>query len=264
MNDLVKKPTGELQTVETSPGHVLAALLSDTKKLQEIPMETVNGLWEIAKDHEDRQAEKAYNAAKNAMESELEPVRKEARNIHTKSNYAKAEHVEKMLMPVLARHGFSRSVDQGESKTPGFLRFILTLRHVGGHKTEHWMDAPIDDIGMSGKVNKTKMHGVASTYNYCKRLLTCNVCGVQLTEDDDGNAGSGARQDSLDTIDEKQLADLTIWVESLGDPARFCKMMGIRNLAELPKSRYQEAVDRCKRREAAKADEQSGMEFPGD
>ena len=55
---------------------------------------------------------------------------------------------------------------------------------------------------MGDKVNKTKLHGMASSYTYCERHLLCKVFGVQLSDDDDGNAA--AIGPAADPITEEQ------------------------------------------------------------
>ena len=95
-----------------------------------------------------------------------------------------------MIHPILVEEGFSRSLSMDECPADDHNRYVLILRHNGGHLERHWMDAPIDDKGMAGKTNKTRLHGTASSYTYCQNQLLCKVLGVPLV-DDDGNSGAG-------------------------------------------------------------------------
>ena len=73
---------------------------------------------------------------------------------------------------------------------------MLILRHTGGHEERHFLDAQPDYVGMKGNQNKTRLHGMASSFTYCERHLLCKVFAVQLARDDDGNGGFqlGARR----------------------------------------------------------------------
>ena len=58
-------------------------------------------------------SKQAYHAAFNAVQAELEPVRKEAlQQPDTKSHYARLEDVLSALVPIITKHGFSRSVSE--------------------------------------------------------------------------------------------------------------------------------------------------------
>ena len=108
---------------------------------------------------------------------------------------------------------------------------------LGGHAEEHTWDAPIDDKGIKGNPNKTRLHGGGSSMSYAARYLKTNVFGVQTYRDDDGNAagtGEGAEpitQEQFQTLNDeadKSGADkvrLAAWYKSA---------FGVDALAKLP------------------------------
>ena len=176
----------------TSP---LDALLVDPDKLKEIPVDTLERLWVMQKDMLDRDAKQRFFAAFNAIQKELGPVKKAAKNQHTDSHYALLEHVSAMLDPIVTDHGFSTSVSHGDDTglPPNWVRVILIIRHIDGHQETYNMKAPIDTKGPKGGDTKTELHGVASSTTYIGRHLLCDVFRIQLVKDDDGNAGGGPR-----------------------------------------------------------------------
>ena len=182
--------TTDLATTGPTP---LDAILADPEKLRDLPVETMERLFALQREARSDMAREAYAVAFHALQGDLTPVRKTATNRGTTphSMYAKAEAVNAMLDPVLQQHGFSVSLSSDPCDLLDQLRFVLIVRHVGGHSERHTMDAAVDNIGPKGAPTKTKLHGGASSYTFVGRHLKCNVFNVQLIEDDDGNAGGG-------------------------------------------------------------------------
>ena len=188
------------------------------------------------------EARRQFSNAFNTMQAEMTPVRKRGRNKHTGSFFAKAEDVMAMLDPLLNKNGFSRSTSTEESPQEDMIRFVLILRHVGGHEERHFLDAPYDHLGMEGRASKTKLHGMASSYTFCERHLLIKVCGATLVDDDDGNAGAGVGP-SAERITESQTADLEALITEVGSTVpEFLKVAQIRRLEDLPVSRFRGAV----------------------
>ena len=150
-------------------------------------------LFALAREMQSDAARREFAEAFNDVQREMAPVRKLGWNGHTKSHFARQEEVAQMLDPIILSHGFSRSMSSTDSPTDGLMRFVLLLRHNGGHEERHHLDAPNDSVGAKGAGNKTALHGMASSYTYCERHLLCKVFGVQVVSDDDGNAAAGSR-----------------------------------------------------------------------
>ena len=103
-----------------------------------------------------------------------------------------------MLDPVIHKHGFSTSLSSQPGAPADHTRFVLMVRHVGGHAEEHTWDAPIDDKGIKGNPNKTRLHGGGSSMAYAARYLKTNVFSVSTYRDDDGNAARHGRRRRAD------------------------------------------------------------------
>ena len=230
--------------VSPSAGSALSTILADPSRLHDIPVETVERLFELDRRMRSDAARDAFYAAFSAAQRELEPVRKLGKNTHTASMYARAEDVCRMLDPVITRHGFSRSISTEDSPLAEHMRFVLTIRHESGHAERHTFDAPVDDRGIKGQATKTRLHGMASSYTYVERHLLMKVWGVQTVADDDGNRGAGIGP-SAETITDNQVADLRALIEEAGaNDEAFRKVCKVDKWEELPASMYKAAVRR--------------------
>ena len=218
----------------------LNALLADPQQLAQCPIETVERLFELQRRNRADQARISFYESFNAAQLELEPVRKKGWNPSTRSAHAKAEDIEKMLQPIIYKHGFSYSTsgDDRPEATPGLIPVKLHLRHVDGHEENHTLVLPIDNVGFQGGANKTKLHGTLSSYTYAGRCLLTYVWGIQLVPDTDGTPPK-----STEPIETEQLRDLESMISEIGaDTMLFCKYLGVSNLKELPDARLKEAI----------------------
>ena len=232
----VRKSEPEAVTAYADP---LTALLSNPEQLAQCPIETVERLFELQRQSRADQARMGFSRAFNAAQLQLEPVRKASWNPSTKSHYAKAEDIEKMLQPIIYSHGFSYSTSGDDVPgAPGMIPVKLVLRHVGGHEEKHRLELPLDDVGFKGSRNKTKVHGAMSTYTYAGRCLLTRVWGIQLVADTDGNPPKNTEPVTAD-----QLRELQVLVSEIGaDAPKFCKYLGVESLDKLPEVRFKEAI----------------------
>lgn len=185
----------------------------------------------------DRQAEQEFAVAMRQTQAEILPVLKNRRNAQTDSNYATLEALNKAVVPVYTRHGFSLSFGTEDSPTPGYIRIVCDVFHTGGHTRRYHFDLPLDDAGIAGKTNKTKVHASGSTLSYGRRYLTMLVFNVSTTDDDDGNGARGA------LITEQQVADLEALAQEVGaDVAKFCQWFKVASFADIKAEYYSRAV----------------------
>lgn len=204
MNDIVE--TRSAPPIEADRS-LLATLLSDTEKLKDVPVENIERLYDIADKMEKERQRKAFNAAFLAAQSEFTPVVKKHWNEQTKSYYAKGRDVLEMVTPIINKHGFTNSVSVEPVNEKDMMRFVLIVRHIEGHEERHYMDAPIDNVGIKGTPNKTRLHGMGSAYSYAERYLTGKVWNVLIVDDDD-DGNQTALQTNLNKITDEQYEDL--------------------------------------------------------
>ena len=237
MNDLTHTKNTALQTQgKSSEKSPLEILLADTEKLKNVPIETVERLFALQERHDDRRAQIEFNVAMNHVQQEIEPVRRLGKNKSNNSTYARLEDISRSVDPVLVRNGFSRSMNTQESSKPDHFKAILVLRHVGGHSESFSLEVPIDDAGMSDKRNKTKIQGAVSSFSYAERVLLSRACGVQITDDQDGNRVNTAPEPKISTDQAIFVDDLLD--ESAVDRAEFFKYFQVDKTENLTEGHY--------------------------
>jgi hypothetical protein len=182
-----------------------------------------------------------FNSAMSVVQSEIEPVLRDAVNMQTNSRYARLETLIEAIRPIYTRHGFSLEFDsepvEGEK-----VRIVCEVSHVGGHSKKYHLDAGLDTVGMQGKANKTALHGLGSTVSYLRRYLLCMIFNVALRgEDNDGNR----EPDTGEVISRPQLAELrALLADCSADPKaaranerNFLGKMGLDQLRSLADAR---------------------------
>ena len=114
-------------TQEIEVANPLMVLISDHEKLKELPIETVERLFELHERNDAKLAKIAFNKSMNLVQSQIGPVLKGKKNQHTGSMYARLEDISAVVDPVLLEHGFSRSMNTEPSDQPGFFTAVLIL-----------------------------------------------------------------------------------------------------------------------------------------
>lgn len=131
----------------------------------------------------------SYTRAMRMAQEEMKPVVRKADNKHTKSKYAKLEHIDNLIRPIYTKHGFCLSFDS-RKEPDGSHTVMVDVMHDDGHTSQKQLNANIDDVGPNGTKNKTNPQGVSSTVSILKRQLTAMVFNIVfIDEDDDGQGG---------------------------------------------------------------------------
>ena len=244
--------TTDSQVPRKRGDHPLAEMLADPERLSQIPIETVERLFCIDRQIRTDDARSEFAVAFAAVQADMTPVRKAARNPSTKSFYATAQAVDEMLDPILVRHGFSCSFSTTDCPIADHIRFILTVRR-GLHSEVHQWDAPVDDRGPKGNPTKTRLHGMASSATYVKRHLKCSVFDIQLVADDDGNTAAFGPPK---TADSKEIAEVQKLLSATNaDVQKFCSHFGIAAVHELTISQARQAKVLLMRKKQKAADD---------
>ena len=163
------------------------------------------------------QAQKAYNADMVKAQSEMPIVATNKTNDQTHSRYADIEALAREAKPIYTKRGFSVSCYEDECPHEGMIRTSCDVMHRDGHTKKYYIDFEIDDKGLAGKTNKTKIHGKGSTFSYSRRYLVLMVFDIPTGDDNDGNKP----KDKIKLITKKQTTDInTTWGKKL-DKAEF-------------------------------------------
>ena len=191
-------------------------------------VDKVERLFAMHKELQDREAAQAFADAMARAQSNIVPIAKDRRNDHTKSMYATLAAITDEVTPIVTAEGLAVSYDtfnpERDKDLPalekGWVRVIAIVSHRGGHRQRHHLDAPLDNAGKDGTVNKTGIQAVGSTTTYLRRYLFCMIFNVATSDDKDGNDEGGTR------MDESKLADHLAAIETADDEVSLLKLFG--------------------------------------
>lgn len=188
----------------------------------------------------EREATRAYNIAWIAFRKELGPVVKNRENKQTNSMYADLDAIKEVADPLLAKHGFADRYED-EILENGQIKTTCEIVHEGGHSKRNFVQFDIDDVGIKGTVNKTKIHGVASAMTYGQRISFCRACGIRIAADDDGNAAG------REPITAKEMVKVREYLELTGSrEEKFCEAFKIESLENLNREQLKTAMIQLK------------------
>lgn len=190
---------------------------------KDLDMDKLERLIKMRDEELMKTARSDFNAAMARVQEKIQPIIADADNDHTGSKYARLAKIVGTLSPIYAAEGFSVSYGTGDVESEkltadGWFRTTAELSHAGGYCKSYFIDLPLDIVGMTGKVNKTKIHGTKSTLTYARGILMGLMFNftTSMDVDDDGNQGG-------ETIPEEQAATLRDELTALGaDEAFFC------------------------------------------
>jgi hypothetical protein len=158
--------------------------------------------------------------------------------------YARIDRIHRAIRPLLKDCGFWVTWAVCEVTAEAVL-LEGTLGHRDGHTMSLKQTVPMPDT-LKGQ-NATQRAGSAQTY--AKRYGECAALGIVTGNDDDGNAGVGAKQ----AVTQEQYAILRELCEESGaDVARFCKAFKAASLEAFPAIEFDKGVAGLKEKLAQK------------
>lgn len=200
-----------------------------------VDLDKVERLWAMQVAWEEREAEKAYNAAFAAFKDEAVTIIKNRRVDNgplAGKSYAELFSVVNAVTPALSKHGLSASWRLTKDDKD-WIEVTCTLKHQLGHSEAVAMGGPPDTGGA-----KNPIQARASTISYLERYTLKAICGVaEQGEDDDGGHGrrdadAAPEDDPLVETGRDKAMDgtkvLTAWWSSLkeGDRKRLAPHFG--------------------------------------
>jgi hypothetical protein len=257
-------PTSQQQVV---PMTGIAEILGVFERLavnKDVNPDSLDKLLAVQERLIDRNAELAFNQAFVEMTRQLPLIPKSGRIIVREKTasgkrdgdetqntpYPKWEITGEKIKPVLHDNGFGLGhriesvIESGERR----VRVRAVLRHVGGHVDDScYFDLPADTTG-----SKNNNQAWASSVTYAKRHTAFAVLGL-VTEGDDDDAKSSGRAivvgDPITPEDLDRLIEFARAAECPGaklvaylNEKKPPKHPAMTELAELPKSRFDEAL----------------------
>lgn len=142
-----------------------------------------------------REAEKEFNAAMTAAQSEMGRISADATNPQTRSKYASYAQLDRHLRPIYTKHGFSISFNEATSDKPDTSLVVAIVAHSSGHSRTYQKLMPADGKGAKGGDVMTKTHAAGSAMSYGMRYLLKGIFNVAVGEDDDdGNSATANKR----------------------------------------------------------------------
>jgi len=179
----------ETTVTSVSPETQMISMIERMAMNPEVDVDKLERLMAMNTQMLDRQAEQEYTRAMVKVQQGLRGVTRDKHNPQTHSNYPSLEAMKKAVVPAYTAEGFAVSYGEGVTDKPDHIRVTCKVMHIAGHSEPFYYDCPIDDKGMSGKVNKTLTHGKASAITYGERYILKLIFNITIQdEDDDGNA----------------------------------------------------------------------------
>lgn len=191
-------------------------------------LEVVSKLMDLQERWERSQARRAFDAAISEAKRQI-PVIEANRAGHNNKRYADFAAFARAVDPILGQHGLSYRFRTTQEDR---ISVTCILSHRDGHAEETTLSGPADKTG-----SKNDIQAIGSTLTYLQRYSLKQALGLAASDDDDGKAaGAGG------TITTEQAADLNRRLDEIGgDKAKFCRVMGVESIPDIPAAQYGKA-----------------------
>jgi hypothetical protein len=230
-------PVGETSVSQTVHTAVPARSITPMEMLSRAieggaGIEVLEKLMDLQERWEARQARRAFDEAVAAAKSEIKPIVRN-REGHNQKKYADFAAIAAAIDPILSKHGLAYRF-----RTTQTDKIAVTCVVSGfGHYEENTLVGQPDASG-----GKSPIHALGSALTYLQRYSLNQAFGLAATYDDDGVAAGGEY-----TISEDQITTIyKLALEVQADLPKFCKVMKVEDLASIPASKYQHAIDLLK------------------
>lgn len=181
MNAVVKKNEGAVADYGASLVDVIARAARDPN----VDIDKMERLLQMQERVEVRQAEVAFAKSFSAMQPELPIITHNGQIVHKGqviSAFSDWPNINKVVTPILARHGFSLSFKPIRAEKGG-TAVRAVLRHELGHQDEADLELPSDTSGA-----KNAVQAIGSSLTYAKRYTGVLILNLTIEgEDDDGS-----------------------------------------------------------------------------
>ena len=196
-------------------------------------------LLAMARDEQARAAEAEFSAAMLAAQSEMPTIIKDAFNPHTKSKYARLEHVSLKIDGIARKHGFTLSAGMSDSPVDDHYRVFYDVTHRGGATRRYNLDVGMDTAGAKGGGTKSGAQGTGSSVSYARRYLKIMIFDLVVAGEDTDAAASASSGEVINMDQAQILSELIKQTKTNTD--QFCKHFKIKSVPDLPAARFGEA-----------------------
>jgi hypothetical protein len=142
-----------------------------------------------------RQSKEQFDSAMLSFQIEKGVIEKAS--VANKTKYAKLEHIQASIDPVLRKFGLFVRWNTSMTQA-GKTRVTCIVTHIGGHSETSYMDVSPDT---SGSKNAIQADGSAITY--AQRYTMKSLLGLVLSEDTDGKVKATITQQQVKILEKK-------------------------------------------------------------
>jgi hypothetical protein len=225
-----------------SEAAAFAALFERLARDPAIDPARIQQFLQMKREEEDRQAQRAFNAAMAGAQAEFEPIVKRhlvdyANKTGGRTTYKHEDlsDIESAVKPALSRHGLSYRF-RGTSNPNDPVSVTCIVSHRAGHFEETTLLAGADNSG-----GKNSIQAIGSTTRYLQRYTLTLALGLAAGREDDGR--SSGEQPSEFISDAQCSTILDKIAETESDIERFCRYMKVDGIAKIPAKDYQRAFE---------------------
>lgn len=228
----------------------------------------MNALLDMQERIEDRAAKRAWARDFNAMQAELPTIDKDGKidhgdgvtargNAKLKTKFATFPNMMEICRPIMKKHGFSLSSLIEPAADGARINVVSILEHTEGKERTSRFPMSADATG-----GKNNQQGWGSSQQYGMRYNMIALLQIVTKAKEDADNDGFAKSDDT-KIDQTQLTELIKLADAAGaDKAKFCVLMKVESMADIPISRFEEAKTQLNRKLLAK--KKAASDFPGD
>lgn len=202
---------GQYKEIAPADTHIYSpGLLGQIERLSGVTdadMDKVERMWVMHKEQLAHQAKLEFNTSLAKAQAKMQAVIADKYNEHTKSRYGSLDAIHGQCKPIWTKEGFSVYSVPGQSTLPDHILITTEFMHKGGHTVTMSDDWPLDDKGIAGKTNKTRIHAKGSTMSYARRYNELSFFDISIVRDDDGN-GAGGQNTELSELAQQAITDI--------------------------------------------------------
>jgi hypothetical protein len=228
----------------------------DTGKMQ--------ALLDMQERIEERDAQKAWTRAFNAMQGELPAIDKDGKIDHGEGTTARGNQKLKtrfstfpalndVCKPIMKRHGFTLG-SLVEPGLDGKIEVVSTLEHVEGKAKTSRFPMTLDTTG-----GKNNQQGAGSSMQYGMRYNMIALLQIVTKAPADVDNDGFPKDDPITAAQLKELIKLAD--DAGADKEKFCIVMSVDSFADIRQSKFAEAKKQLERKLAQK---RKADTFPGD
>jgi hypothetical protein len=178
MSEIIERPE-TLPVAEQTTG--LARMIEQICMNPDVDVNKLERMLDMQERILDKQAEQSFQNALAEMQADLPMIERNGEikvGDNVRSKYAKFEDINRAVLPVLQKHGFSITFETNMANN--HVAVIGVLRHKDGHKESTMLPIPIDQSGA-----KNAVQAVGSSVSYGKRYVMSALLNINTTDDDD-------------------------------------------------------------------------------